>query len=414
VLSAIAAFVYLPATYAELNSTNERRARRQPTLCRDRGRPHRHRPRRHHPVADRLLHRHRQARPTIDVARTSLTGPATVVLSGIGVGLESAVYTAVIIGAAVYGAFLSAPDRSPGALPRRARRLWPAHDGRRHRRDGHLRPGLGQRPGHRRDVGRRRRGGRADPHRARRRRQHDEGDHQGHRDRHGGPGGDGALRLLHRRLAAGAVRELDASKITQAEGRLPQRSSVWSPDRVATPSSASPRRGGRLPLLRPGDQRRDPRRRRDHLRGAPPVPRDPGIMEGTTKPEYGKVVDICTRDSLRELATPGLLAALTPIASASAWASARLPASSPAPSAPGAHGGLPGQLRWAVGQRQEDRRGRQLRWQGLRGARRHGHRRHRRRPLQGHRRPGHQPAHQGDEPRLGAHRPGHRHASGHR
>ncbi|KGN38105.1 sodium-translocating pyrophosphatase [Knoellia subterranea] len=39
----------------------------------------------------------------------------------------------------------------------------------------------------------------------------------------------------------------------------------------------------------------------------------PGIMEGTTKPEYGKVVDICTRDSLRELATPGLLAALTPV-----------------------------------------------------------------------------------------------------
>ena len=40
----------------------------------------------------------------------------------------------------------------------------------------------------------------------------------------------------------------------------------------------------------------------------------PGIMEGTEKPEYGKVVDICTRDSLRELSTPGLLAILTPIA----------------------------------------------------------------------------------------------------
>ena len=40
----------------------------------------------------------------------------------------------------------------------------------------------------------------------------------------------------------------------------------------------------------------------------------PGIMEGTEKPEYGKVVDIVTRDSLRELATPGLLAILTPIA----------------------------------------------------------------------------------------------------
>ena len=40
----------------------------------------------------------------------------------------------------------------------------------------------------------------------------------------------------------------------------------------------------------------------------------PGIMEGTELPEYGKVVDIVTRDSLRELATPGLLAVLTPMA----------------------------------------------------------------------------------------------------
>ena len=40
----------------------------------------------------------------------------------------------------------------------------------------------------------------------------------------------------------------------------------------------------------------------------------PGIMEGTNKPEYGKVVDIVTRDSLRELATPGLLAVFAPIA----------------------------------------------------------------------------------------------------
>ncbi len=40
----------------------------------------------------------------------------------------------------------------------------------------------------------------------------------------------------------------------------------------------------------------------------------PGIMEGTEKPEYGRVVDICTRDSLRELVTPGLLAVMAPIA----------------------------------------------------------------------------------------------------
>ena len=40
----------------------------------------------------------------------------------------------------------------------------------------------------------------------------------------------------------------------------------------------------------------------------------PGIMEGTGRPEYGRVVDICTRDSLRELVTPGLLAVMAPIA----------------------------------------------------------------------------------------------------
>ncbi|MCA1822396.1 MAG: sodium-translocating pyrophosphatase, partial [Pseudonocardia sp.] len=41
---------------------------------------------------------------------------------------------------------------------------------------------------------------------------------------------------------------------------------------------------------------------------------NPGIMDGTVRPEYGRVVDICTKDSLRELATPGLLAVLAPIA----------------------------------------------------------------------------------------------------
>lgn len=40
----------------------------------------------------------------------------------------------------------------------------------------------------------------------------------------------------------------------------------------------------------------------------------PGIMNNTEKPDYGRVVDICTRDSLRELATPGILAVMAPIA----------------------------------------------------------------------------------------------------
>jgi K(+)-stimulated pyrophosphate-energized sodium pump len=40
----------------------------------------------------------------------------------------------------------------------------------------------------------------------------------------------------------------------------------------------------------------------------------PGIMDYTEKPEYSRVIDLVTRDSLRELVTPGLLAVLAPIA----------------------------------------------------------------------------------------------------
>src|SRR5207253_4986043 len=39
----------------------------------------------------------------------------------------------------------------------------------------------------------------------------------------------------------------------------------------------------------------------------------PGIMDYTEKPEYGRVIDICTTAALRELATPALLAVLTPV-----------------------------------------------------------------------------------------------------
>ena len=39
----------------------------------------------------------------------------------------------------------------------------------------------------------------------------------------------------------------------------------------------------------------------------------PGIMDYTEQPDYGRVVDICTRTSLRELMTPGLLAVLAPL-----------------------------------------------------------------------------------------------------
>ena len=45
-------------------------------------------------------------RPVKDIVKTSLTGPATVILAGFTIGLESAVYTALLIGAAVFGAYL--------------------------------------------------------------------------------------------------------------------------------------------------------------------------------------------------------------------------------------------------------------------------------------------------------------------
>jgi K(+)-stimulated pyrophosphate-energized sodium pump len=41
--------------------------------------------------------------------------------------------------------------------------------------------------------------------------------------------------------------------------------------------------------------------------------REKRIMEGIDKPDYGPVIDICTTASLRELATPALLAVLTPV-----------------------------------------------------------------------------------------------------
>ena len=49
----------------------------------------------------------------------------------------------------------------------------------------------------------------------------------------------------------------------------------------------------------------------------------PGIMDFTEKPEYSRVVNIVTKDSLRELVTPGLLAVLAPVAVAVAPLPAR-------------------------------------------------------------------------------------------
>ena len=41
---------------------------------------------------------------------------------------------------------------------------------------------------------------------------------------------------------------------------------------------------------------------------------DPGIMAGTSKPDYARCVDIVTRGALKQMVAPGLLAVLTPVA----------------------------------------------------------------------------------------------------
>ena len=76
-----------------------------------------------------------------------------------------------------------------------------------------------------------------------------------------------------------------------------------------------------------------------------------------------------------------------------------------------ADGQLPVQLGWGVGQRQEVHRGRPRGRQGIGGAQGGRDRRHHRRPLQGHRRAGAQPADQGHEPGVALDPAGRDHAS---
>ena len=150
--------------------------------------------------------------------------------------------------------------------------------------------------------------GRADPHRARRGRQHHQGDHQGHRDRDGRAGRDRAVRVLRDRRSLEALRDANAVAPTSSHlldfivfnpsvlvGVLLGAAVVFLFSGLAI--NAVGRAAGAVVF--------EVRRQFREI---------PGIMEGTGRPEYGKVVDIVTKDSLRELVTPGLLAVLAPVA----------------------------------------------------------------------------------------------------
>ena len=377
VLSAIAAWLYLPATFAELGSRDqgigalEGNPRITAILAVVIGIV----------LAAIILwltgyFTGTDKRPTKDVARTSLTGAATVVLSGIGVGLESAVYTAAIIGGAVYLAFLLGGGSVALSLFLIALAgcgllttvgvivamdtFGPVSDNAQ---------GIAEMSG---DV---------DEEAAQ---ILTELDAVGNTTKAITKGIAIATAVLAATALFGsytdawqtAVREItDPGTTTQAEAESflgDAQALVTNPSTLVglllgaavvflfsgLAINAVTRAAGAI-VFEVRRQFRD----------------IPGIMEGTTKPEYGKVVDICTKDSLRELATPGLLAALTPVVVGFGLGI----------------GALAGFLAGAIGtgclmavflansggvlgQREEDRRGRPPRWQGFVRARGHRHR----------------------------------------
>ncbi|MGI9137125.1 MAG: sodium-translocating pyrophosphatase [Candidatus Nanopelagicales bacterium] len=253
-------------------------------------------------------------RPVDDVAKTSLTGPATVILSGISLGLESAVYSALLIGAAVYGAFLVGGGSvllSLFAIALAGTGLLttvgvivsmdtfgPVSDNAQ---------GIAEMSG---DV-------------------HGEGaavltrlDAVGNSTKAITKGIAIATAVLAATALFGAFRDAIIGA-TQSSGANDILNTVKDPWQYAgILDVASPANlvgliiGAAVVFLFSGlainavsraagavifEVRRQ---FREH----------PGIMLGTEKPEYGKVVDIVTRDSLRELVTPGILAVFAPIA----------------------------------------------------------------------------------------------------
>ncbi|MFF8948390.1 sodium-translocating pyrophosphatase [Streptomyces sp. NPDC014940] len=248
-------------------------------------------------------------RPVRDIGKTSLTGPATVVLSGISVGLESAVYTALLIGLGVYGAFLLGGTSIMLALFAVALAgtgllttvgvivamdtFGPVSDNAQ---------GIAEMSG---DV---------------------EGagaqvltnlDAVGNTTKAITKGIAIATAVLAASALFGSYRDAITTNVQDVGARLTGPGSPLSLSMdISQPNNlVGLIAGAAVVFLFSGlainavsrsagsvvfEVRRQFREK-------------PGIMDFTEKPEYGKVVDICTKDALRELATPGLLAVMAPI-----------------------------------------------------------------------------------------------------
>ena len=135
----------------------------------------------------------------------------------------------------------------------------------------------------------------------------------------------------------------------------------------------------------------------------------PGIMDYTEKPEYGRVISICTAAAQRELATPALLAILAPVIvgfginylALGAFLAGTILTGQLLANTLSNSGGAWDNAKKYIEDGNEG-------GQGLGGPQGRRHRRHGRRPVQGHGRTGAEPDDQGHEPRLAAH-PARRH-----
>ena len=255
----------------------------------------------------------------------------------------------------------------------------------------------------------------ADHGQPRRRRQHDQGRDEGVRDRLCRDRRRGPVRQLHRDRRQGTAlgRGLRGAR---ADGSRHLRCARAADQRRRSEDLHRPADRWRraVPLLRARHPRRRPHRRRRREGGPRPVRR----RQDHERREAARL-----RPGDRHLHRR--IAAGADDAGAAGGAHAgrdrlrhRLEGARRVPG--GGHprrpadGQLPQQRRRRVGQRQEVHRGRPPRRQGQRCPQGSRDRRHRRRPVQGHRRPGAQPADQGDEPRVAADAPGDHQSPGQR